>query len=124
MKEAGGWLVNGSRSETALDLPVRTAGGCGGHQLGVTAQERGFYILFHGDEVFAAFFDFRFGDDQFQLTAGDVDMDGVAVLHEPDEAAVRRFGGYVADGRTPAAATKTTVRDERHIRAEAHAHDG
>lgn len=101
MKEAGGWLVNGSRSETALDLPVCTAGGCGGHQLGVTAQERGFYILFHGDEVFAAFFDFRFGDDQFQLTAGDVDMDGVAVLHEPDEPAVRRFGGYVADGRTP-----------------------
>ena len=72
MKEAGGWLVNGSRSETALDLPVRTAGGCGGHQLGVTAQERGFYIFFHGDEVFAAFFDFRFGDDQFQLTAGEL----------------------------------------------------
>ena len=102
MKEAGGWFFNGSRSETALDLLVRTAGGCGGHQLGVTAQERGLYILFHGDEVFAAFFDFRFGDNQFQLTAGDVDMDGVAVLHKPDEPAIRRFGGYVADGRTPA----------------------
>ena len=115
---------NARGPEATLDFLIGTAGGCGGHQLGITAQERGFYILFHGDEVLAAFFDFRFGDKQFQLAAGDVDMDGVAVLHEPDEPAVRRFGGYVADGRTPAAAAETAVRDERHIRAEAHAHDG
>ena len=79
------------------DFLVRAAGGRGRHQLGVAAQERGLHVLFHRHEVLAAFLDFRFGNQQFQLAGGDVDVDGVAVLHEADEAAVGRFGGKLSE---------------------------
>ena len=82
MKEAGDGLQMVAARRQLLDLPVCTAGGCGGPAWRNGART-GILHLFHGDEVFAAFFDFRFGDDQFQLTARDVDMDSVAVLHEP-----------------------------------------
>ena len=65
------------------------------------------------------------------MDAGKVDRpvlnavgDQVAVLDEGDGAACGSFGADVANGRAAGRAGETAVRDERHIRAEAHAHDG
>ena len=53
-----------------------------------------------------------------------VDGDGVAFFHERERAAERGLGGDVADDEAVRAAGEAAIGDQRHVFAEALAHDG
>ena len=62
-------------------------------------------------------------DQQLQAAPGDVDLDGVALVHERDQAADERLGRDVADAEAAGGAGETAVGDQCHLLAHALAVD-
>ena len=68
--------------------------------------------------------EFGLGDAQLELAAFGVDGDFVAVVNHGQWAAVIGLGGDMANHEAVCATGETAIGDERHVVAEAGAHDG
>ena len=79
-----------------------------------------FYLGFRRSPLFAPPGQFCLGHFQIQGFPGNVNGNGVTLLHQGDGAPGGCFRRDVADGRAPGAAAEAAVREQSHIFVQAH----